>query len=196
MSAIIRNWPVLLAGIVAGLGIAIYYAFLRWSGLTFNVQVTAVASLLAPLAFAAAVVERAVEILISPWRDAGASKLEKELAAVQAQPVDPAKPAQHVAALKAVSDALDEYRGNTQQYAFAVSLTMSTLVSIAGVRALGPFLDAGKFNDLAKTHPQQQVFFLCVDVALSAALLAGGANGIHSIVNAITSFFDASADKS
>jgi hypothetical protein len=44
------------------------------------------------------------------------------------------------------------------------------------------------------SHPQQ-VFFLCVDVALSAALLAAGADGIHSVVNAITSFFDASADR-
>jgi hypothetical protein len=34
-----------------------------------------------------------------------------------------------------------------------------------------------------------------VDVALSAALLAGGADGIHSVMNAITSFFDNTAEK-
>jgi len=32
-------------------------------------------------------------------------------------------------------------------------------------------------------------------VMLSATLLAGGADGIHSIVNAVTSFFNATADK-
>lgn len=186
----------LLAGVVAVVSTVIFWIFLRWNGLTFNVQVTAVASLLAPLAFAAAVVERAVEILISPWRDEDASKLEKTLAAIQAQAVDPAGAANHAADLKVASNSLDEYRGATQRYAFAVSMTLSILVSVAGVRALGPFLDAGKFNDLAKAHPEQQLFFLCVDVVLSATLLAGGAEGIHSIVTAITSFFDASAAKS
>lgn len=196
MSHMRANWPLLIAGVLAALGVLIFWSFLRWNAVTFNVQVTTLAGLLAPLAFAAAVVERAVEILISPWRDAGASKRERELAAIQTQPIDPAAQAKHADGLKAASDAVDEYRGKTQQYAFAVSLTLSILVSIAGVRALGPFLDVGKFNDLAKTHPAQQIFFLCIDVALSAALLAGGADGIHSIVNAITSFFNASAEKS
>jgi hypothetical protein len=35
-----------------------------------------------------------------------------------------------------------------------------------------------------------------LDILLSAALMAGGANGIHSVISAFTSFFDASAQKS
>lgn len=118
------------------------------------------------------------------------------MAAIKARPADPVANAQNAADLQAASDALDEYRGNTQRYAFAVSLTLSVLVSIAGVRALGNFVDAGKLKDPVFTHGSQYLFFLCVDVMLSAALLAGGADGIHSVVNAVTSFFDASADKS
>jgi hypothetical protein len=37
--------------------------------------------------------------------------------------------------------------------------------------------------------------FNVVDVVLSAALLAGGANGIHSVVSSITTFFDSNAQK-
>jgi hypothetical protein len=153
---------------------------------------------LAPLAFASAVIERAVEILVSPWRDAEASKLDKAVTAIKARPKpdDPAMNARNVADLKAASDALDEYRGDTQRYAFAVSLTLSVLVSMAGVRALGPFADAGKLNDVKFTSQAQHLFFQCVDVALSAGLLAGGADGIHSVVNAATSFFDGSANRS
>ena len=94
--------------------------------------------------------------------------------------------------MKTASDALDEYRGETQKYAFAISLTLATLVSIVGVRAFGPFLDTGKFHTISRA---QQLFFLCLDVGLSAALLAGGADGIHSITNAVTTFFYATAEK-
>jgi hypothetical protein len=163
--------------------------------LNFTVKVSDLAGLLAPLAFAATVVERAVEILVSPWRDAGASKLDKAVAAIKARPVDPATSTQNAADLKQASDVLDDYRGDTQRYAFAVSLTLSVLVSIAGVRALGPFVDAVKLNDPKVTTEAQRLFFLAVDVALSAALLAGGADGVHSVVNAVTSFFDNAADK-
>jgi hypothetical protein len=188
-----KNWPLWVSGAAALLGVIVFRAFLNWEGLSLTVKLADLAGLLAPLAFAAAVVERGVEILVSPWRDAEASKLDKAVAAIKARPADPAANAQNAADLKAASDALDEYRGETQRYAFAVSVTLSILVSIAGVRVLGPFADPEKL----KVMPQaQHLFFLCVDVALSAALLAGGADGIHSVVNAVTSFFDAAGDKS
>jgi hypothetical protein len=195
-SVVRKNWPLFVSGALALLGVIVFRAWLDWDALGLTVRLQDLSGLLAPLAFAAAVIERAVEILVSPWRDSEASKLEKALAAIKARPADPAVNAQNAADLKVVSETLDEYRGNTQRYAFAVSLTLSVLVSMAGVRALGNFVDANKLKDPVFTHGAQYLFFLCVDVALSAALLAGGADGIHSLVNAVTSFFDASADKS
>jgi hypothetical protein len=190
-----RSWPLLASGALAVIGVVIFRAFLNWNNLNFTVKVSDLAGLLAPLAFAATVVERAVEILVSPWRDAGASKLDKAVAAIKARPVDPATNIQNAADLKLASDALDEYRGDTQRYAFAVSLVLSVLVSITGVRALGPFVENAKPDTAKFTSEAQHLFFLAVDVALSAALLAGGADGIHSVMNAITSFFDNTADK-
>jgi hypothetical protein len=192
MSAIRQKWPLVVGGAAALIGLLIFGIRLRcWESLPWKVDVTQLAGLLAPVVFAAAVVERSVEILVSPWRDTGASKLQKELSALQTLPADQRKPADE----KIISDKLDEYRGVTQQYAFAVSLVLSMCVSIAGVRALGPFLVSDKFSALRMTRPGQYYFFLAVDVALSATLLAGGADGVHSVVNAVTSFFDASADK-
>jgi len=195
-STVRKNWPLFVSGALALVGVIIFRAFLNWDALGLTVRLQDLSGLLAPLAFAAAIVERAVEILVSPWRDAEASKLEKGVAAIKARPTDPATNAQNAADLKAASDALDEYRGATQRYAFAVSLTLSVLVSMAGVRALGNFVAADKLKDPKFTQGAQYLFFLCVDVALSAALLAGGADGIHSLVNAVTSFFDSTADKS
>jgi hypothetical protein len=191
-----KKWPLVFACALALLGVIVFRMLLKWDGLTLTVRLQDLSGLLAPLAFASAVIERAVEILVSPWRDAEASKLDKAVAAIKARPADPATSTQDAADLKAASDAIDEYRGETQRYAFAVSLTISVLVSIAGVRALGPFADVGRLNDVKITTQAQHLFFLCVDVALSAGLLAGGADGIHSLVNAATSFFDGAATKS
>lgn len=189
------SWPLIVSSALALGGVVIFRVFLNWNNLNFTVKVSDLAGLLAPLAFAAAVVERSVEILVSPWRDAGASKLEKAVEAIKARPSDAATNTQNAMELKQASDLLDEYRGDTQRYAFAVSLTLCVLVSVAGVRALGPFADSAQLNDYKVTTGAQRTFFLAVDVALSAALLAGGADGIHSVMNAITTFFDNTAAK-
>jgi hypothetical protein len=183
-----KPYPLLIGWPLAAAGIVVFWNVLYWQGLKMSVNVATLTSLLAPVAFASAVVERAVEILISPWRDAGASKLQKALAALQARPAD----AVRAGDLQAASEALDDYRGVTQQYAFAVSLLLSLLVSISGVRALQPFLAD---NALVGLATDQRGFFFTVDVLLTALLLSGGADGVHSIVNAVTSFFDATATK-
>lgn len=41
----------------------------------------------------------------------------------------------------------------------------------------------------------QKNTFIVFDVVLSAALMAGGADGIYSVVSAFTTFFDATAKK-
>jgi hypothetical protein len=172
------------AGYVLALtGVLIFGTSLKWPGVNMAVNVSQVAGLLAPVAFAAAVVERGVEIVISPWRAAGATALQKALASANA--------IGNAAATQQASDALDSYKATTQRYAFAISLGASILVSISGVRALGPFVDLA----VPKTAlaGSQLTFFQSLDVALTALLLSGGADGVHSVVNAVTSFFDKAA---
>ena len=194
-----KYWPLLIAGALVIVGVLIFCWFVRWGTLTHCFKVVKVSDLpgtLAPLAFAAAVIERAVEILISPWRDEGASQLQKAVALVKARPADPAASAKDSADLKVASDALDAYQGDTQRRAFAVSIALSALVAMAGFPSLGLFVDAEKCTWLSPTyHSHQAQFFHCVDLMLSTALLAGGADGIHSVVNAVTSFFQATAEK-
>jgi hypothetical protein len=134
-----KNWPLFASIVLAVLGVIIFRVFMQWDALSFTVKLADLTGLLAPLAFASAVVERAVEILVSPWRDAEASKLERVVAAIKARPSDAAQITQNATDLKIASDKLDEYRGTTQQYAFAVPLTLSVLVSLAGVRCTRAF---------------------------------------------------------
>lgn len=178
--------------VIVLVGAGVCSIWLGWDGLAMAVNPATLVSLLSPIAFASAIVERGVEILISPWRDSGAAKLEKAVATIKASPANPATADADAAALKTATDALDEYRGETQLHAFSVSMALSVLVSLAGIRALGPFMDV---KALAAAHSQQVAFLRFIDVGLTATLLAGGATGVHSVLNAVTSFFDATADK-
>lgn len=179
------NMPLIATSAIAVLAIGLFAGLARWGGLTFSIQPTQVMNLLSPLILVAGFIERAVEVLVSPWRDAGANGLIKAL--------EVAKAANVADQIKTASDALDQYKGKTQQYAFAASLTLGLAAAIVGLRTLWPLLDASKFGSASGA---QRASFIVFDVVLSAALLAGGADGIHSAVNAFTSFFDASAKKS
>lgn len=178
--------PLVSTAIFGVVAITLFAIFLRWGGLSFSIKPTEVLNVLSPLILTAGFVERAVEVLISPWRDAGANKLQNAVDAAKASvPPDPVK-------VQTASDELSEYKGTTQQYAFVTSLILGLAIGIAGVRTLWPLLDSTKFVSISLS---QQNYFLVVDVVLTAALLAGGADGIHSVVQAFTSFFNASAKK-
>lgn len=70
------------------------------------------------------------------------------------------------------------------------------VAAMVGIRALWPFLDPESMKVFTQAPLEQKNTFIVFDVLLSAALMAGGANGIHSVIIAFTSFFDASAQKS
>jgi hypothetical protein len=62
-----KSWPLLVSRAFALVSVVIFRMFLNWNNLNLTVKVSDLAGLLAPLAFAATVVERAVEILVSQW---------------------------------------------------------------------------------------------------------------------------------
>jgi hypothetical protein len=184
--------PVAVAGMCAMVVMAAYAAYACWKGLSFSIDPTQLVSKMSPLLLAAAFIERAVEVLVSPWRDTEASKRQAALDQAKAATVpDPDM-------VKKASDSLDEYRGQTQQYAFLVSLLLGSLAAMSGVRALWPLLSSTQITNtgtLAGVGVQQQIVFLIVDVVLSAAMLAGGADGIHSMTSALTSYLDATGEQ-
>ena len=173
---------------IAAAGIAVFARFANWWGLSLAVQPQNVASVMAPLLLTAGFIERAVEVVITPWRDPGATRLKTALSAAKANPA--ATDAQ-----AAAQAAIDAFQGKTTQYAFAIAALFGLVAAMVGVRALWPFLDPTAMTIFKAASLVQQNTFIVFDVVLSAALLAGGANGIHSVVTAFTTFFDTTAQK-
>jgi hypothetical protein len=168
--------------------VVILFAWLsRWQGLSLSIDPHNVLSAMSPLLLTAGFIERAVEVVISPWRDAGAAKLANKVDALRTQ-----NPAPEPTAIAEADSAFQEYKGQTQRYAFGVSLSFSLAAAYVGVRALWPFVEHSSFEKLSGS---QQWMFVVVDMVLTAALLAGGADGIHSVINAFTTFFNTTAEK-
>jgi hypothetical protein len=184
--------PIALAGMSAMVLLAAYSAYAGWRGLSFSIDPTQLISKMSPLLLASAFIERAVEVLVSPWRSTEASKRQAALDQAKGAALpDPV-------AIKTASDSLDDYRGKTQQYALLASLLLGSVAAMSGVRALWPLLSATQITTagtLAGVNGQQQMMFFVVDVVLSAAMLAGGADGIHSLTTALTSYLDATGEK-
>lgn len=188
-----------------GVLLVVVAIWLRWPGINLKVDATTVPTVLAPLMLTALFIERAVEVLISPWRDPGADKVTKALK-------DANNNTAAIASQQEAAAVYTQYKGTTRRYAFAFALLLGTAAATVGIRALWPFVDDpnGMFipaqpstvNGVATVSkalgnpindPKNQSLktaFIIVDVALSALLLAGGANGIHTIVTSFTSFLE------
>ena len=162
-----------------------YYS--HWNAAIFqNINAANIVGFLTPLIVVSAVIERAVEVVISPWRD---KEGDRKANTVQTASTLVTAVPDSVAAVSNLQDATDDltqFTGQTRRYAFALALAFSVMATTGGVRVLWPMLDPS----IVKTLPADQLdYFRWYDMLLSTLLLAGGAAGIHAPISAITSFF-------
>jgi hypothetical protein len=135
-------------------------------------------------------VERAVEVIISVIRDAGASPLEQACEAAQDKVdeetrVNPGSVAD-LGEVHRTQAAIAAYRSETKQIALCIGFVLGLFVSLAGVRAL---------DSIVNTVPAANWLFPIADIILTGAIIAGGSDGVHQMVNVFTNFMSAAADK-
>lgn len=165
----------------------------RWGfgAVTFNVNQNNILGYLTPLLVTAALIERAVEVAISPWRDPDADKKSSTVKAArklaEANAADPAASQN----LTNVTNDFHEYTGKTRRYAYAIAVALSVFAVVAGIRTLAPMLgpDAATHPPVFPGNGGQRYYFDLYDQVLTTLLLAGGAAGLHAPINGITSFF-------
>lgn len=122
-------------------------------------------------------VERSLEVLLKAWRQGGKARLEARV-----RSADDAGGA-------AAETELREYRAGTQRRALLAGLTLGLLVSLSGVRLLGPIFD------LASASAFQQAVFQFTDIILTTGLIAGGSATIHELMALIDDFLRASRQR-
>ncbi|MCK7612000.1 hypothetical protein [Roseibium sediminicola] len=143
--------------------------------------VQAAISTLGVLFIIALFVERANEVFVSSTRLLVRKQAELEIAAIEAEPLDDASKANLAQAKKT----LLAYRTGTRLVTMTFSVIVSTLLALAGTRALSPLLEV-QFDALAQVQWAALQF---VDILLTVAIISGGSSGIHTLLSTITDQF-------
>jgi len=135
-------------------------------------------------------IERAVEVIVSTLRDADAALLEHavqtEQDRIDAQSKVTPGAIPYLQTLHTAQKNLLDYRSDTKELALCISFIISLIVSIAGVRA---------FAFIANSVPASNWLFSAVDILVTGAVLAGGTDAIHQMMNVIINLFNNAADK-
>jgi hypothetical protein len=141
-----------------------------------------VIGLLTGLIVIALFIERAVEVFLTPWRGTTCVKMTKKVKYEKAI-LQKENPDSGPTLTEAESELL-EFKGRTRTLAFLTALALGMTISASGVRGLGSLMDTKGCSAV----------FTALDVVLTGALLAGGADGLHKIVSVFTSYMDKSAE--
>lgn len=120
-------------------------------------------------------VERSLEVLIKAWREGEKTRREESMRSAE----------QSVKA--EAEEKLQKYKAGTQRRALLVGLTLGVMVSISGVRLLGPI-----FESSILAEPFQQAVFRFTDIILTAGLIAGGSTTIHELMALVDDFLKTS----
>jgi hypothetical protein len=149
----------------------------------------AVLGILAWLFAVAVFIERAVEVIVMVLRDAEADVREGVVDAEQGRLDEAAKAAPatplNLDALHAAQKNLADFRAETKEIALCVSFVLGIAVSLAGIRA---------FASIVNAVPAGNWLFPTVDILVTGAVLAGGSEGVHQMVNVFSNFMESLAD--
>ena len=183
VKAVVRCIPILVALIVGG-------TIAMWPPLKFvNLGGADFASRFGVIVFFSLLIERTVEILMSIWRSEEANKREADVRRLVASGT-----AATDAALVEAQTRLIEFKAETMQWAMSIGFALGLLVSAFGVRALSQFIDSAAAGAGAPLE-KQRWWFNMSDILFTGALLAGGADPIHKLLDLYRKFVESSAAK-
>jgi hypothetical protein len=135
-------------------------------------------------------VERAVEVIISVLRDSGAAPLESQVDNAQEKVKEQSRvtpgAVAYLVETQAAQAALAAYRAVTKEIALCIGFVLGLFVSLAGVRAL---------SSIVNSVPADNWLFPIADIILTGAIIAGGSDGVHQMVNVFTNFLSLASDK-
>jgi hypothetical protein len=140
--------------------------------------------------FFALLIERTVEVLMTIWRSEEAYKRESAVRRLMAANAPPTHPD-----LIAAQDRLTEYKAETLRWTLPLGFFLGLLVAASGLRALSQFLDLSAVGTDTGPSQTQLWWFNCGDILFTGALLAGGADPIHKLLDLYRKFIESSAAK-
>jgi len=145
---------------------------------------------IAPLFLISLFIERGLEVFVTAWRGPDAAIRDHRIRQLRKAIRDGNADAEAEIELARACAAKEQCRSRMRRVAFAGSVALGVIVSAAGVRALGLFVDPAAFRGLSS---EQQASFNTVDVLLTGAMLGGGSDALHKFVTVFTNFMERTA---
>lgn len=138
-----------------------------------------------PLVMVALFIERALEVILTPWRAQHTTELRERAgyARLMRSWHQPRRPEE---------EAYIDHQHRTQRIAFVCGTACGVILAALGIRVLEMFVDHAIFYSLP---PLQQHLFRATDVALSGAVLGGGSDALHQLMLVFTNFFQSAAGR-
>jgi hypothetical protein len=202
--------------LLLGMGISVVGA--RWQGYpSLQVGILDLFARLSPLVFFSLLIERSVEMLVSPWRSDGSyERLSlQQQARQQLEQTDRAL-AQRLAGQDSSSEGTDQdlreqrraaaeqfakttserkrFQAMTLRWTFSLGWGLGMVVSAIGVRALSLFIEPSALSG-DPVRFSHLWWFNCCDIVFTGALLAGGADPIHKLLDLYRKTVESTSDR-
>ena len=142
------------------------------------------------LLFISLVIERAIEAILNGWRRRGKQERKLELKQLKnkiEREKDDQKKEELLIKKDDLTKCLDIYTSVNRTLALLMGLGLGIVVSALGIRILQPLVDPESVANMSALH---QKFFAGVDIFVTGALIGGGSNGIHRILDTVLSWSD------
>ncbi len=186
VSSVTKYWIFAVVGLLAVIAIGVNFGALKLSqeGLTLFGQI------LGTLLMMSAVLERALDVLLSIPRAEDSEKLraavdEQQRIVDEAQKQNTPVPQDMINALEKAKAVRAEFRAKTMRLAMVGGLVVGVVVSAIGFRVLQTLIDTTSLDELGRL---QRSAFDFVDIVLTGAVLAGGSDGIHKLIEVYRRF--------
>jgi hypothetical protein len=164
--------PYTLSFVLLLIATFIVFRNVQAAGVAFKPDAIAnVGNVLAPLVLIAAFIERAVEVVLTPVRGDHADRLRSRIDKEREAGGD-------VAALERQ---LHEYKLANRRIAFFLAVMLGLIAALLGFRGL---------EALFATPPGAGSSLQFFDIVLTGVVIAGGADGIHTPVQAFTDYME------
>lgn len=156
--------------------VAVAYGLAAWAAaapLAFaDDALVNVGNVLAPLVLVAAFIERAVEVVLTPWRGDESDVIEQNIKAH--------REAGKVEAAESQRVLLRRHKNGTRRRAFLIAVSLGLMAALVGFRAVSMLVE----------NPPTAGIFVSFDVLITGLVLGGGADGIHKAMEAFTDYMD------
>ena len=137
----------------------------------------------------AVLIERTVKVFLTIWRAENSYARQAEVKRLISDGKSATDPE-----LKAAQEELLKYRVETQRWALPSSFILGLILASFGVRVVAQFVASADVGVAAPGEIRLRCFD-AADIILTAALLAGGADPIHKLMDAFRKFMEASSAK-